>query len=318
LADDGLAHLKTLHPDPEPPRRSRMVDFWVWVDEHRPKAQQYYSPHSCGGTLTARAEYEYNNVDGFTYILKEIGLDIDLFDGKRVLDAGCGWGGKMVYFSEHSKAISFDGFDIAGYKPEVSEEFAKQHNVTNCHFTNGYAESMPYEDGRFDLVMMDDVMEHVQDPEKTLRECWRVLRPGGELLMRFPSFRMMEAHHLNRGVGLPAMHYVLPMKTWSAGLNYRLLQAGNTKTYVPFARTIKTKYHPAINFDLNGIDFKSFKALIHEIGFQPRVITMLPYISDMKNARRKWLRAIYLTLYRIPAMQEFLSHTIAFYGTKPA
>jgi ubiquinone/menaquinone biosynthesis C-methylase UbiE len=165
---------------------------------------------------------------------------------------------------------------------------------------------------------MDDVMEHVQDPEKTLRECWRVLRPGGEILMRFPSFRMMGAHHLNRGVDLPAMHYVLSMKTWSAGLNYRLLQPENTKSYVPFARTIKTKYHPSINFDLNGIDFASFKALVHQVGFQPRALKMLPYIKDMQNARRKWLRAIYLNLYKIPALQEFLSHTIVFYGTKPS
>ncbi len=316
--DEGFAHLKTLHPEPEPPRRSRMVDLLVWLDQRRHKPE-YYTPHSCaGGSLMARAEYEYHSVEIFLAILHEVNLDIRVFDGKRVLDAGCGWGGKMVYFSQHSSALSFDGFDLPGYQPQVSEEFARQHNVTNCTFTNGFAEAMPYEDGRFDLVMMDDVLEHVQDPEKTMRECWRVLRPGGELLMRFPSFKMMEAHHLDRAIRLPAMQYVLPMKTWSAGLNERLLRSENTKTYVPFSRTIKTKYHPDINYDLNGIDFTHFKALVKEIGFEPRVLTMLPYIRDMQNARRKWLRALYLLLYRIPALQEFLSHTIVFYGQKPA
>lgn len=319
MTDDGLTYLKTYHPDPEPPRRSRLVDFWVWVARKlRINEVDYYSPHSCGGSLIARAEYEYANVEIFLHTLRQAGLDLSIFDGKRVLDAGCGWGGKMVYFSQHSQAISFDGFDLPGYDTEVCAEFARQHNVTNCTFAEGYAESMPYGDEQFDLVMLDDVLEHVKDPEKTLSECWRVLRPGGEVMIRFPSFRMMLAHHLDRAIDLPAMHYLLPMKTWAAGLNHRLLRPENREQYVPFPRVVATPYHRAITHDLNGLTFKHFKALIRQAGFTPRIMTMLPLISDMQNARRKWLRGTYLMLYRrVPPLREFLAYTIFFFGQKP-
>ncbi|MFN8376015.1 MAG: hypothetical protein U0694_24470 [Anaerolineae bacterium] len=108
------------------------------------------------------------------------------------------------------------------------------------------------------------------------------------------------------------------MKTWAAGLNYRLLQNQGTRGRLSLLRcTIKTKYHPDISSDLNGIDFTRFKALVREVGFQPRVLKMPPIVHDMKNARRKWLRLIYMSLYRIPALQEFLSYTIVLHGTKP-
>lgn len=318
MTSEDLAYLKANHPDPEPPRRSRVVDLLVWFDHKLRKNVTYYSPHSCGGSFTNRVQYEYDHAEDFIYDMKQEGLDLTIFDGKKVLDIGCGWGGKLVYFSENTKAISFDGFD-PGYEPAVAEEFARQHGVTNCTFKTGYGEKMSYDDQSFDLVMMNDVLEHVQDPEKTMQECWRVLRPGGNVMIRFPSFKMMKAHHLDRAIELPAMHYLLPMKTWAAGLNYRLLQPANRNRYVPFSRVVSTQYNPAITNNLNGLEFAQFKGIIDRVGFRVRTLRMMPYISDMKNTRRKWLRAGYLILYRgLPFMQEFLSYTILFIGQRPS
>lgn len=43
------------------------------------------------------------------------------------------------------------------------------------------AESIPFESGSFDAVVFFDLLEHVPNPAQLLRECWRVLRPGGLL-----------------------------------------------------------------------------------------------------------------------------------------
>jgi len=46
---------------------------------------------------------------------------------------------------------------------------------------------IPYPDGSFDVVFSDNVMEHVQDPEKVLLEIKRVLKPGGVFLAKTPN-----------------------------------------------------------------------------------------------------------------------------------
>lgn len=45
---------------------------------------------------------------------------------------------------------------------------------------------LPYPDNSFDLVIHSDTLEHVSDPVQALRECHRVLRPGGRMLMTIP------------------------------------------------------------------------------------------------------------------------------------
>lgn len=54
---------------------------------------------------------------------------------------------------------------------------------------------LSYADASFDLIVSNDVMEHIPDPAAALRECFRVLRPGGEMLATFPF-------HVDRDTGV--------------------------------------------------------------------------------------------------------------------
>ncbi|MGO9059413.1 MAG: methyltransferase domain-containing protein [Candidatus Binataceae bacterium] len=47
--------------------------------------------------------------------------------------------------------------------------------------------SIPFESGRFDLVLSDFVLEHVERPEVLLGEVWRVLKPSGSFFFRTPN-----------------------------------------------------------------------------------------------------------------------------------
>jgi len=67
-------------------------------------------------------------------------------------------------------------------------------------FLQGVGESLPYRDGSFGLVLLDNVLEHVQDIDRVLSEAWRVLKPGGALWVVAPNYASFrrEAHY-----GLP-------------------------------------------------------------------------------------------------------------------
>jgi len=55
----------------------------------------------------------------------------------------------------------------------------------------GEAAELPFSDATFDLVTCLDVVEHLDDDTAALREMWRVLRPGGHLLVTVPAHRWL-------------------------------------------------------------------------------------------------------------------------------
>ena len=93
-----------------------------------------------------------------------------------VLDVGCGGG----YLAE---AFARDGFIVAGVDPAASSiEAARKHACEtglNVDYRVGRSETLPFSDGCFDAVACCDVLEHVDDLDKSVSEVGRVLRPGG-------------------------------------------------------------------------------------------------------------------------------------------
>ena len=63
---------------------------------------------------------------------------------------------------------------------EVSTESAHDDRLS---FSVGVAEQLPYPDGTFDLVVSSTSFDHWSDQQTGLRECARVLRPGGRLVL---------------------------------------------------------------------------------------------------------------------------------------
>ena len=104
--------------------------------------------------------------------------------GSDVLDVGCGDAGALIAFAEQgARCAGIECFDTS---LEMGSLRAADHGVT-VDLRKGVAESIPYPDSSFDLVMLDNVLEHVNDRPLTLREVRRVLKPGGLLYMVTPK-----------------------------------------------------------------------------------------------------------------------------------
>ena len=96
----------------------------------------------------------------------------------RLLDIGCGWEARLLRAVEPSIAC---GVGIDARAPNIAS--AKLKTLSTRMDTR-----LPFDDASFDLVTMLAVLEHLDHPGDILRECARVLRPGGGLFLTVPSW----------------------------------------------------------------------------------------------------------------------------------
>lgn len=112
-------------------------------------------------------------------------IEINLDKNKVVLDAGCGDGKKTFYFSKFVKEIY--GIDINSIDVEIAKE--EYGNIGNLLFKVSSVDQLPFKDASFDLVYSTWVIEHLKEPHKFINECYRVLKPGGVLILWVPNIK---------------------------------------------------------------------------------------------------------------------------------
>jgi ubiquinone/menaquinone biosynthesis C-methylase UbiE len=102
--------------------------------------------------------------------------------GRRVLDAGCGSGyGADVLAREAREVLGIDNSDEA-------IAYARAHyGAANMRFERASCLEIPAPDGSFDLVVAFEIIEHLSDWRRFLREVRRVLAPEGKFLVSTPN-----------------------------------------------------------------------------------------------------------------------------------
>lgn len=116
-------------------------------------------------------------------IVDRFGSRLQAADGSgtqnlRILDVGCGTGANLEMLSQFG---SSEGVDVS----DDALEFCRKKGLT---VQKGLAETLPYEDGTFDVSTALDVIEHLDDDIAGLREMHRVTKTGGYSLVFVPAF----------------------------------------------------------------------------------------------------------------------------------
>jgi SAM-dependent methyltransferase len=114
----------------------------------------------------------------------------------RVLDAGCGGGGMPLSFAEEADSVA--AIDLVNRFGEAGVRLARERDRRNLHFLQADGQALPFLDRTFDWVFSHAVIEHVADAPKYLRECARVLRPGGRMYLSTAPYLSFAGAHLPR------------------------------------------------------------------------------------------------------------------------
>jgi SAM-dependent methyltransferase len=145
-----------------------------------------------GGEYAARGDYHRTldpSWDYYPTYLAKIAAVRAYLDAlpsdTRVLDAGCGEG---VLVHEYAARLRISGVDA---------------HYASARVTTASLMALPFGDGSFDRTLCLDVLEHLayDDQPRALAELYRVLAPGGELLVSVPNLAHLQSriHFLLRG-----------------------------------------------------------------------------------------------------------------------
>ena len=246
--------------------------------------------------LKTYAEWQYEKgEDTIAFFLKYTDKDSMFFD-KKVLDIGCGAGGKTLYYASLG-AAGVVGVDIVEKYKEESEALAEKLGLSDkFEFVLADAKTLPFPPGTFDTVVMNDAMEHVDKPEETLAAVLAVLKEGGRVYINFPPYYHPFGAHLSDVIYIPWVHLFFRDKTLIKA--YKELTAGlpDADDRVSFRISKNEKGEEYFSY-INKMTLKSFRKLLKKMGITPVYYNEAPLRGVLKiPAKLPVLRELFVKM----------------------
>jgi 2-polyprenyl-3-methyl-5-hydroxy-6-metoxy-1,4-benzoquinol methylase len=99
--------------------------------------------------------------------------------GARLLEVGSGMGHLVGQLED---AFETYGIDVNQWAVKRSKEVAQR-----THLQTASAQELPFEHGKFNVVIIKHIVEHLPEPQQALQEIGRVTEPGGTLILATPN-----------------------------------------------------------------------------------------------------------------------------------
>jgi 2-polyprenyl-3-methyl-5-hydroxy-6-metoxy-1,4-benzoquinol methylase len=187
----------------------------------------------------------------------------------RVLDAGCGGGGTAVSLAE--EAAFAVGLDLDARFLGSGTRLVREKGARNAAFVQGDGARLPFRGAAFDVVLSHSVIEHVTSAQAYLRECHRVLRPGGVLYLSTAPYLSLAGAHLPRLLVPVPLHILVGRRL--AFRAFRLLarrapwllqEPKEANTFIALAEQGKSKQDDL----LQRVTVRRLQAWVREAGFR--------------------------------------------------
>ena len=134
-------------------------------------------------------EYRAKSSDYFRSVRHEL---LDLIPathrGGTLLELGAGGGDTLMYAKREGYASCVYGIELM----RLDDSYQASEEIDAFHLGNIESDPPNWEEGKFDVILCGDVLEHLIDPERVVRALHRWLREGGILISSIPNIRSWE------------------------------------------------------------------------------------------------------------------------------
>ncbi len=168
-------------------------------------------------------------------------VDFGGFRGQTLLEVGCGIGTDLVRFARGGALVT--GVDLSQTAIDMATKNVALHGLTPVELRVANAEALPYADNTFDHVYGHGVIQYTADPAQLLRECHRVLKPGGTgIFMVYNRVSWLNA--LSKVMKVALEHEDAPcLRKFSIGEFRALLAPFKDVRIVPERFPVKSRLH---------------------------------------------------------------------------
>jgi SAM-dependent methyltransferase len=149
-------------------------------------------------------------------------VPFDGYKGRRVLEVGCGAGVDLVRFARGGAIVT--GVDISPSAVALARENFRQQNLA-ADLREADGERLPFPDNAFDLVYAHGVVQYTADDRALVRECLRVLAPGGDAIFQVYN-RVSWLNALSKLMKVPLEHEGAPVLKKYSAPEFRALLSG--------------------------------------------------------------------------------------------
>lgn len=245
-------HLIWLHPCPIPQEIGKLYSEYFTHDikvESSEKGTGLLRTLRKINHALPRYAFDYRNKGGtfktlriLVWLASRFGPLRDIVEGSmmwlnrsrpgKLLDIGCGNGQFL------SRMQGF-GWQVFGVEPDgQAAKIAREKFGISIY--EGTLEEVDFHDDTFDTITMSHVIEHLPDPINTLRECYRVLKPGGQLVITTPNIKSL-GHRLFReswrGFEVPRHLFLFSLyslRTCAERLGFKVLKLRTSARIAPY------------------------------------------------------------------------------------
>jgi 2-polyprenyl-3-methyl-5-hydroxy-6-metoxy-1,4-benzoquinol methylase len=112
--------------------------------------------------------------------------------GLRVLNAGCG-SGEMTALLAQNPLWQIDAFDVDEEAIQLSQMLKAQLGLSNVNISKADIETFMGKD--YDVVICNDVLEHLENPGIAVSKLVQMLKPGGTLCISVPALQWLFGYH---------------------------------------------------------------------------------------------------------------------------
>lgn len=103
---------------------------------------------------------------------------------EKIMDLGCGTGYYLFLLSSLPVDLNLTGFD---HDKKALDEARNSLRNKKINFVLGDSHKLPFKENFFDKIVASEVLEHLEDDQKALKEIYKILKPNGILVISTPS-----------------------------------------------------------------------------------------------------------------------------------